>query len=60
MERVIDKVVDVTGVKQRQVPNVQKLQKTVEVLEVQSLDKVVDVTFCGAEAGAHHRDRRIG
>merc|ERR1712093_912611 len=39
----IDKVVDVPVVRQRQVPSVQKVQKYVEIPQIQYVDKVIDV-----------------
>ena len=38
----LDRVVDVPVVMQRHVPTIQKVQKTVEVLQVQFIDKLVD------------------
>ena len=43
VEQFIDKAVDVPIIVQRQVPIVQKVQKTVEVFQTQFINKVVDV-----------------
>ena len=41
----IGKIVDVPVATQRQVPTIQTVQKTVEVPQVQFLDRMVDVPF---------------
>ena len=42
-ERIIDRIVDVTVAMQRQVPTIQTVLETVENLQVQFLDRVVDM-----------------
>ena len=43
-ERIIrDRIVDVTVMVQRQIPTIHTIQKTMEILQIQFLDRVVDV-----------------
>ena len=40
---IVDRIVDVTVMVQRQIPSIQTISKTVEILQIQFLDRVVDV-----------------
>ena len=49
---LIDKVVEIPVVVQRQIRMVQKFQKSIEIPQAQDIDKVVDAPVCPGRAGS--------